>query len=118
GKPTAVGPAPVPLRQNPSPPRSLAPPRLGWNRRSVPAMHSTPQPAPRLRHLSLFRPVIGPQPLQNQGKKAPHPLPRPADGVVILAPFGSDRRDPNTLAPNRNKARPNPLRPSRTSTSS
>ena len=32
-------------------------------------------------------------------------------------PCGSDRRDPNTLAPNRLEARPCPSRPSRTSTS-
>ena len=31
------------------------------------------------------------------------------------SPFGSDRRDPNTLAPNRLKARTTPLRPSRIS---
>jgi hypothetical protein len=29
-----------------------------------------------------------------QGAKAPHPWPQPADGVVILEPFGSDRRGP------------------------
>jgi hypothetical protein len=34
------------------------------------------------------------------------------------SPFGSDRRDPNTLAPNRVEARTTPLRPSRISTSS
>ena len=34
------------------------------------------------------------------------------------SPFGSDRRDPNTLAPNRSKARTTPLRPSRISASS
>ena len=33
-------------------------------------------------------------------------------------PLGSDRRDPNTLPPNRIKARTTPLRPSRISTSS
>ena len=31
------------------------------------------------------------------------------------SPFGSDRRDPNTLAPNRRKTRTTPLRPSRIS---
>ena len=89
--------------------------RHDWDGTAVPSPPciSTPQLSPRLR--ARYR---RPQSLQNQGKKAPHPLPRPADGVVILAPFGSDRRDPNTLAPNRKKARPNPLRPSRTSTSS
>ena len=108
-----VDPAQFLFGTKPMRPSVLSPSRQGWNRRSVPAMHSTPQLSPRLR--ARYR---RPQSLQNQGKKAPHPLPRPADGVVILAPFGSDRRDPNTLAPNRKKARPNPLRPSRTSTSS
>jgi hypothetical protein len=39
-------------------------------------------------------------------------------GTVASEPFGIDRRDPNTLAPNRWNARATPLRPSRTSTSS
>jgi hypothetical protein len=44
-----------------------------------------------------FRKVPGPR------QKGPYPLPQTAGGVVILEPLGSDRRDPNTLAPNRRK---------------
>jgi hypothetical protein len=49
-----------------------------------PAVHSTPQPVTPLRHLSRFRPSFGaPNRSQIQGAKTLHPLPRPADGVVI-----------------------------------
>src|SRR5207248_4161466 len=115
----AGGSGPVSLRHKTDAPIGLVPATTGMEPPFRPRHAFN---APTLTPFTSPGPVSAryrrPQPLQNQGKKAPHPLPRPADGVVILAPFGSDRRDPNTLAPNRNKARPNPLRPSRTSTSS
>ena len=64
-------------------------------------------------------PIIGTlQASRNQGRQALTPLPnRPAEWS-FWNPSGSDRRDPNTLAPNRMKARTTPSRPSRISTSS
>jgi len=56
-------------------------------------------------HLSHFWPVFGaPKPPRIQDKRTRHPLPRPAGEVSIWNPYGSDRRDPNTLAPNKIKA--------------
>ena len=65
-----VDPAQFLFGTKPMRPSVLCPPRLGWNRRSVPAMHSTPQLSPRLRHLGLFRPVTGaPNPSRTRAKK-------------------------------------------------
>ena len=62
----------------------------------------------------ILRPAI---PEFRADKPITRGLVRPAEWSV-QEPFGSDRRDPNTLAPNRLEARTTPLRPSRISTSS
>ena len=55
----------------------------------------------------------------SEGQTSPRPRPEPAwRSGQFRSPFGSDRRDPNSLAPNRSKARTTPLRPSRISASS
>src|SRR5258708_35166322 len=82
-----------------------------------------PEPVSRLRQdhafnapplqLGLFRPVMNARNLDIQSRHALHPLPCEAGGVVILDPFGSDRRDPQTLAPNRRENKKNSVRPAR-----
>jgi hypothetical protein len=52
------------------------------------------------------------------GARPRYSQPRMAGELSNWNPSGSDRRDPNTLAPNKIKARATPLHPSRTSTSS
>src|ERR1700756_4217524 len=79
-----------------------------WTR---PCFSSTP------RHITSagFRPLgLAPE-TPKFGRQALDPLPDWRGGLVTSeALFGSDRRDPNTRAPNRVKARTTPLRPSRT----
>ena len=74
---------------------------------------------PHSQNLSRFRPVFS---APNVPKfRAKKPITRCLDRRTewsIWNPSGSDRRDPNSLAPNRIEARTTPLRPSRTSTSS
>ena len=71
------------------------------------------------RHLSHFWPVFSaPKSPEIRDKTTRHRgLDRPAEWS-FWNPSGSDRRDPYTLAPNRKKARPTPLHPSSSSTSS
>ena len=82
-------------------------------------MHSTPQRKPRHVFRACFRPVFSAPEIPEFWADKPFTrcLDRPG-GVVISDPLGSTGGDPNTLAPNRLKARTTPLRPSRTSTSS
>src|SRR5258708_33601993 len=80
-----------------------------------------PEPVSRLRQdhafnapplqLGLFRPVMNARNLDIQSRHALHPLPCEAGGVVILDPFGSDRREPNTLAPHRGESKNPPAGP-------
>src|SRR5687767_10575932 len=78
------------------------------------APHSTPQTQNPTRFPGLFPArFCAPKVLE---KRADKPFTRCLDrrgGVVISDPLGSTGGDPNTLAPNRLKARPTPLRTSR-----
>ena len=57
-------------------------------------MHSTPQTCCATRYPSRFGPVFGAPESQNSGQKNPSPAASTGGGVVILEPFGSDRRGP------------------------
>jgi hypothetical protein len=111
---SAGGPGPVPPAAEPM--RTSILPRHGPD----PQVRLTPStPNTRTLHMSPFGPFLTLQgrPEFRANEPVTHCLDRRAEWS-IWNPFGSDRRDPNTLAPNRIEARTTPLRPSRTSTSS
>ena len=102
-----------------TPPQGLNPPRVQRTMRSTPQRNNF-----RSRLCGPFSSPSGgphfcvPEPLK-AGPQALPPRPQPRwRSEQFRSPFGSDRRDPNTLAPNRSKARTTPLRPSRISASS
>ena len=60
-------------------------------------------------HPGLFRPVFtSPNPPEFRANKPCHPCLNRRTEWSFWNPFGSDRRDPNTLAPNGPKTRPTP----------
>jgi hypothetical protein len=103
----------------------IAPPRVQRTMRSTPQryvshfMQVLKRTVVKFATPGTFEPIFASRNSWNSGRTSPRSAAatgRRSD--QFRSPFGSDRRDPNTLAPNRVEARTTPLRPSRISTSS
>ena len=120
----SISPRHVPRAQlEPTP--GIAPPRVQRTMRSTPQryvshfMQVLKRTVVKFATPGTFEPIFASRNSWNSGQTSPRSAAatgRRSD--QFRSPFGSDRRDPNTLAPNRSKARTTPLRPSRISTSS